>query len=81
MYVGDADSGTELDVCIARFQLAYLGPEALRTFKQAARATRMTHHSDVIVIAYHAGTKPGISYQTYFTLPPPPFSSDRKSVV
>ena len=58
VYVGDADSGTEFDV---RFQLAYLSPEALRTelefFKQAARATHMIHDGDVIVIAYHAGTK------------------------
>ena len=47
-------------MCTARFQLVYLSPEALRTeklFKQAARATRMIHDGDVIVIAYHAGTK------------------------
>ena len=57
VYVGDADSGTEFT---ARFQLAYLSPEALRTeklFKQAPRATRMIHDGDAIAIAYHAGTK------------------------
>ena len=44
VYVGDADSATEFEVCTARFQLACLSPEALRTeksFKQAARATCM----------------------------------------
>ena len=54
VYVGDADNGTEFEVCTA---LAYLS-EQRSSFKQAARATRMTHDSDVIVIVYHARTKP-----------------------
>ena len=31
VYVGDADNGTEFEVCTARFQLAYPSPEVLRT--------------------------------------------------
>ena len=33
VYIGDADNSTEFEVCTARFQLAYLSPEALRTEK------------------------------------------------
>ena len=75
VYVGDADNGTESEVCARRFQLAYLSPEQRISFKQAARATRMTHDSDVIDIAYHAGTKTWHELPDLFSHPPPPFSS------
>ena len=55
VYVGDADSGTEFEVCTARFQLTYLKSRGSQN-REAKKAARAIHNSDVIVIAYHAET-------------------------